>query len=284
MQQDTNRKLLRYPLALSLRSSRPGRSSAPPNLLLRRCENMFHTFDETGHESKAADVPSGRIIAFLCATRTPRSDATRYSPHVRCNTMRHQKHVALSPLPAASLRVPQVPDEYTGAVVDLLSRRKGEMLNMTPVETGGDAQMTNIEYLVPTRGMIGLRNSMLTATRGTAVMDTIFDSYRPYAGTYVRVAAVTVGGPSVWTAFARVLLCVVYIFCYIGRCFAIEGSVSQSYPYPYPLAQTRIPYDPRGGYCCPRLAGRTFPALSMRPLCLLSKASVNISVRPSWTI
>lgn len=77
----------------------------------------------------------------------------------------------------------QVPDEYTGAVVDLLSRRKGEMLNMSPVETGGDAQMTNIEYLVPTRGMIGLRNSMLTATRGTAVMDTIFDSYRPYAGT-----------------------------------------------------------------------------------------------------
>lgn len=75
-----------------------------------------------------------------------------------------------------------MPDEYTGAVVDLLSRRKGEMLNMSPVETGGDAQTTNIEYLVPTRGMIGLRNSMLTATRGTAVMDTIFDSYRPYAG------------------------------------------------------------------------------------------------------
>lgn len=75
-----------------------------------------------------------------------------------------------------------MPDEYTGAVVDLLSRRKGEMLNMSPVETGGDAQMTNIEYLVPTRGMIGLRNSMLTATRGTAVLDTLFDSYRPYAG------------------------------------------------------------------------------------------------------
>lgn len=75
-----------------------------------------------------------------------------------------------------------MPDEYTGAVVDLLSRRKGEMLNMSPVESGGDVQTTNIEYIVPTRGMIGLRNSMLTATRGTAVMDTIFDSYRPYAG------------------------------------------------------------------------------------------------------
>lgn len=75
-----------------------------------------------------------------------------------------------------------MPDEHTGAVVDLLSRRKGEMINMTPVE-GGDVQMTNIEYVVPTRGMIGLRNGMLTATRGTAVMDTLFNSYKPYAGT-----------------------------------------------------------------------------------------------------
>lgn len=75
-----------------------------------------------------------------------------------------------------------MPEEYTGAVVDLLSRRKGEMISMAPVEGGGDAQMTSIEYLVPTRGMIGLRNGMLTATRGTAVMDTIFNSYKPYAG------------------------------------------------------------------------------------------------------
>lgn len=44
--------------------------------------------------------------------------------------------------------------------------------------------MTSIEYLVPTRGMIGLRNGMLTATRGTAVMDTIFNSYKPYAGSH----------------------------------------------------------------------------------------------------
>lgn len=76
----------------------------------------------------------------------------------------------------------QVPEEYTGAVVDLLSRRKGEMTNMAPADGGGDKQMTNIEYIVPTRGMIGLRNGMLTATRGTAVMDTIFNSYKPYAG------------------------------------------------------------------------------------------------------
>lgn len=74
----------------------------------------------------------------------------------------------------------QVPDEYVGSVVDLLARRKGEMLNMAPATDGGS--MTNVEYVVPTRGMIGLRNQMLTVTRGTAVMDTLFEAYRPYAG------------------------------------------------------------------------------------------------------
>jgi len=75
----------------------------------------------------------------------------------------------------------QVPDEYVGSVVDLMSRRKGEMVNMGPAsetETG----FTLVEYKIPTRGMIGLRNQMLTFTRGTAVMDTIFDSYKEFAG------------------------------------------------------------------------------------------------------
>ncbi|CAM9435967.1 unnamed protein product, partial [Discosporangium mesarthrocarpum] len=76
----------------------------------------------------------------------------------------------------------QVPDEYTGSVVDLLSRRRGEMINMMPNSSGGEKPMTDIEYLVPTRGMIGIRNQLLTATRGTAVMDTVFNSFKPYAG------------------------------------------------------------------------------------------------------
>ena len=53
----------------------------------------------------------------------------------------------------------QVPDEYVGSVVDLLSRRKGEMLNMSPASET-DTGFTNIEYVVPTRGMIGLRNQV----------------------------------------------------------------------------------------------------------------------------
>ena len=72
-----------------------------------------------------------------------------------------------------------VPDEYMGAVVDLLSKRKGEMLTMgTALEEGSGY----VEYVVPTRGMIGLRNAMLTATRGMAIMESSFNSYRPVCG------------------------------------------------------------------------------------------------------
>jgi GTP-binding protein len=68
---------------------------------------------------------------------------------------------------------------WTGSVVDLLSKRKGEMVHMG---TSTDEGSSFVEYLVPTRGMIGLRNAMLTATRGLAVMESTFNSYRPYCG------------------------------------------------------------------------------------------------------
>lgn len=73
----------------------------------------------------------------------------------------------------------EVPEEYMGAVVDLLSRRKGEMVNMT----GANAEnMASVEYRIPTRGLLGVKNALLTATRGTAVMNSQFDGYRPFAG------------------------------------------------------------------------------------------------------
>jgi len=70
----------------------------------------------------------------------------------------------------------RVPEEYVGGVVDLFNQRKGELQDMG-IE--GDEGMSVIKYLVPTRGMLGLRSSMLTASRGTAIIDSVFDSYRP---------------------------------------------------------------------------------------------------------
>jgi len=70
----------------------------------------------------------------------------------------------------------RAPEEYVGGCIDLLNQRKGELQDMGIEEGEG---MSIIKYLVPTRGMLGLRSAMLTATRGTAIIDSVFDSYQP---------------------------------------------------------------------------------------------------------
>ena len=71
-----------------------------------------------------------------------------------------------------------VPDEFTGAVIEKLSQRKGELQNMTPI-TGG---YTRIEFLIPARGLIGYRGEFMTDTKGNGIINTIFNGYAPYKG------------------------------------------------------------------------------------------------------
>ncbi|MBS1616369.1 MAG: translational GTPase TypA [Bacteroidetes bacterium] len=73
--------------------------------------------------------------------------------------------------------VVDVPSESSGRVIDLVTQRKGEMLVM---ETKGEMQ--HLEFDIPSRGMIGLRSSMLTATAGEAVMAHRFREYKPWKG------------------------------------------------------------------------------------------------------
>nr|ABX90064.1 tyrosine phosphorylated protein A [Suaeda salsa] len=73
----------------------------------------------------------------------------------------------------------EVPEEHMGAVVELLGKRRGQMINM---ENVGSEGTTVVRYKIPTRGLLGLRNAILTASRGTAILNTIFDSYEPRAG------------------------------------------------------------------------------------------------------
>jgi len=71
-----------------------------------------------------------------------------------------------------------VPDEYSGTVIDKMGQRKGEMINM---HTSGSGH-TRIEFSIPARGLIGYRNEFLTDTKGTGIINTLFDGYGPYKG------------------------------------------------------------------------------------------------------
>ena len=71
-----------------------------------------------------------------------------------------------------------VPEEYQGSVISELSQRKGELRNMTPL-TGG---FIRLEFRIPSRGLIGFRGIFMTMTKGTGIINTIFDGYEPYKG------------------------------------------------------------------------------------------------------
>ncbi len=70
-----------------------------------------------------------------------------------------------------------VPEEYMGPVMEKLAQRHGEMQNM-----GSHNGQTRMEYLIPSRGLVGFRTEFLTDTRGYGIMNASFDSYKPYSG------------------------------------------------------------------------------------------------------
>ena len=74
--------------------------------------------------------------------------------------------------------VVDVPDEFSGTVIEKLSSRKGELLGMSTVSGG----YTRLEFSIPARGLIGYRGEFMTDTKGNGILNTIFDDYGPYKG------------------------------------------------------------------------------------------------------
>lgn len=93
------------------------------------------------------------------------------NPQVLVKTIHGKKHEPYEIL------VVDVPQEFSGKVIDLVTQRKGEMLVM---ESKGEMQ--HLEFEIPSRGLIGLRSNMLTATAGEAVMAHRFSEYKPWKG------------------------------------------------------------------------------------------------------
>lgn len=71
-----------------------------------------------------------------------------------------------------------VPEEFTGAVIQKLTSRKGELQGMSPVSGG----YTRLEFSIPSRGLIGYRGEFMTDTKGNGILNTTFDGYGPYKG------------------------------------------------------------------------------------------------------
>ena len=86
-----------------------------------------------------------------------------------------EKGKLLEPMEIAYI---DVPDEFTGVVIEKLSQRKGELQAMGAANGG----YTRLEFKIPSRGLIGYRGDFLTDTKGNGIMNTAFDGYAPYKG------------------------------------------------------------------------------------------------------
>lgn len=96
-------------------------------------------------------------------------------PRVIIKEIDGQKHEPLEFLTV------HVPEQFSGKVIELVSQRKGELLNME-----NKNERTHLEFEIPSRGLIGLRSNMLTATEGEAVMSHRFKGFEPWKGDFNR--------------------------------------------------------------------------------------------------
>ena len=86
-----------------------------------------------------------------------------------------ERHQKLEPMEIAYV---DVPDEFSGTVIQKLSTRKGELQGMSPIGGG----FTRLEFEIPSRGLIGYRGEFMTDTKGNGILNTAFDGYQPYKG------------------------------------------------------------------------------------------------------
>lgn len=93
-------------------------------------------------------------------------------PKVIIKEINGEKH---EPIERAYLETPQ---DYSGAVIEELSRRKGELQKLETDDNG----ITRMEFLIPTRGIMGYRNDFLTVTRGLGIMTSLFEAFQPWRG------------------------------------------------------------------------------------------------------
>lgn len=143
-------------------------------LLQEKKANISLKIEESSRDDAIRVCGRGELhLAVLMeAMRREDYEFTISKPQVILKQVEGETH---EPYEIAHIEVPQ---EYSGTIIEELSRRKGEMRSLNTNEHN----ITTIEFLIPTRGLMGYRNDFLTITRGLGILTSIFESYGPWKG------------------------------------------------------------------------------------------------------
>ncbi|HEY0978642.1 MAG TPA: translational GTPase TypA [Flavobacteriales bacterium] len=138
-------------------------------------KNLAMKIEETGSPDKLLVYGRG-ILHLGILVETMRREGYEFQLGQPQVIMKEIDGVRCEPIEALTV---QVPENFSSKVIDLVSRRKGELLS---VELKGDR--VNVEFNIPARGIIGLRNPLLTATEGEAIIAHRFKGYEPWKGDF----------------------------------------------------------------------------------------------------
>lgn len=135
--------------------------------------NVSMRFEDVGADAiKISGRGELHLAVLIESMRREGFEMTISKPQVIIKQIDGEK---CEPIELAAL---EVPEAYSGGVIEELNRRKGEMQNLHTNEHG----ICSMEFLIPTRGLMGYRNAFLTNTRGLGILTSIFDSYKPFKG------------------------------------------------------------------------------------------------------
>jgi GTP-binding protein len=143
-------------------------------LLREKRANISLKIDDTSSDDRIKVSGRGELhlSVLLEAMRRENFEFTISKPRVIIKKIDGVDH---EPMEVAHIEVPK---EFSGAVIEELSRRKGEMRALNTNEN----DITTIEFIIPTRGLMGYRNEFLTVTKGLGILTSVFDSYSPWKG------------------------------------------------------------------------------------------------------
>lgn len=140
----------------------------------KRANISLRIEDQSGDQDKITVSGRGELhLAVLIeAMRREEYEFSVSTPRV---IIKEEEGVKHEPIERVHIEVPQ---EYSGTIIEELSRRRGEMQLLDTDENG----ITSIDFLIPTRGLMGYRNDFLTATRGLGILTSVFEQFAPWRG------------------------------------------------------------------------------------------------------
>jgi GTP-binding protein len=144
-------------------------------LMLEKRANISLKIEESSSREDSIRV-CGRgelhLAVLIEAMRREEYEFVISKPQVIIKKIDGEDH---EPMEIAHIEIPQ---DFSGPVIEELSRRKGEMRALNTNEHN----ITTIEFLIPTRGLMGYKNEFMTVTRGLGILTSVFDSYAPWKG------------------------------------------------------------------------------------------------------